>query len=92
MAPRVEVRQVTSSRSASTVRSVAIAGVIDTHLIKLCMHLQDDSIDAIPIAFLDVFFSTGGQPQLDLANVRFPLLLSPDCLVTTSLSDLQLQQ
>ena len=27
-------------------------------------------IDVIPIAFVDVYFSTGGLPQLDLSNAR----------------------
>ncbi|KAJ7244624.1 glycoside hydrolase superfamily [Mycena haematopus] len=31
-------------------------------------YCQDDVINAIPIAFVDVFFSTGGLPELDLAN------------------------
>ena len=30
---------------------------------------QDSSIDAIPIGFVDVFFSTGGLPEINLANV-----------------------
>ncbi|EKM78156.1 hypothetical protein AGABI1DRAFT_42630, partial [Agaricus bisporus var. burnettii JB137-S8] len=29
----------------------------------------DDSIDAIPVAFLNVFFSIGGQPEINLANI-----------------------
>ncbi|EGO03010.1 glycoside hydrolase family 18 protein [Serpula lacrymans var. lacrymans S7.3] len=32
------------------------------------MAIQDSTIDAIPIAFLDVFFGTGGLPSLNLAN------------------------
>jgi hypothetical protein len=31
--------------------------------------LQDNSIDVIPIAFVNTFFSTGGLPLLNLANV-----------------------
>ncbi|KAG6812283.1 hypothetical protein H0H92_003592 [Tricholoma furcatifolium] len=29
---------------------------------------KDDTVDAIPLAFLDVFFSTGGLPEIDLAD------------------------
>ncbi|KAJ7622131.1 glycoside hydrolase family 18 protein [Roridomyces roridus] len=32
-------------------------------------YCQDTSIDAIQIAFVDVFFSTGGLPELDLSNI-----------------------
>ncbi|CAK5262051.1 unnamed protein product [Mycena citricolor] len=32
-------------------------------------YCQDDVIDIIPIAFLDVFVSTGGLPDLNLANI-----------------------
>ncbi|KAJ7244644.1 glycoside hydrolase, partial [Mycena haematopus] len=39
-------------------------------------YCQDDVINAIPIAFVDVFFTTGGLPQLDLANASaFYILL-----------------
>ncbi|KAJ3539137.1 hypothetical protein NM688_g6411 [Phlebia brevispora] len=31
-------------------------------------YCQDDSLDVIPIAFVNVFFSTGGLPELNLAN------------------------
>ncbi|GBE88295.1 glycoside hydrolase superfamily [Sparassis latifolia] len=31
-------------------------------------YCQDDVIDAIPIAFLNVFFGEGGYPSIDLAN------------------------
>ncbi|KAF9442452.1 carbohydrate-binding module family 5 protein [Macrolepiota fuliginosa MF-IS2] len=31
-------------------------------------YCQDDAIDALPIAFLNVFFSTGGMPEINLAN------------------------
>ncbi|KIP08233.1 carbohydrate-binding module family 5 protein [Phlebiopsis gigantea 11061_1 CR5-6] len=31
-------------------------------------YCQDDSIDAFPIAFLNVFFGAGGLPSIDLAN------------------------
>jgi len=35
----------------------------------LSHYCQDDSIDVIPIAFLNVFFGTGGLPVINLANV-----------------------
>ncbi|EIW64535.1 class III chitinase [Trametes versicolor FP-101664 SS1] len=35
----------------------------------LAFYCQDDSIDVIPIAFINKFFGTGGAPQLDLANI-----------------------
>ncbi|TFY64120.1 hypothetical protein EVJ58_g2828 [Rhodofomes roseus] len=31
-------------------------------------YCQDDSIDVIPMAFMNVFFGEGGEPSLDLAN------------------------
>ncbi|KAF7773295.1 CAZyme family GH18 [Agaricus bisporus var. burnettii] len=36
---------------------------------ELSTYCQDDSIDAIPVAFLNVFFSIGGQPEINLANI-----------------------
>ncbi|ETW83246.1 glycoside hydrolase family 18 protein [Heterobasidion irregulare TC 32-1] len=36
---------------------------------KLAFYCQDDSIDAFPIAFLNVAFSTGNLPSIDLANI-----------------------
>lgn len=36
---------------------------------------KDDSIDAIPIAFVNTFFGTGGLPVLNLANVSLILEL-----------------
>ncbi|KAF9024946.1 class III chitinase [Hymenopellis radicata] len=35
---------------------------------NLAHYCQDSSIDAIPLAFLTVFFSTGGLPEINLAN------------------------
>ncbi|KAI0351780.1 glycoside hydrolase [Trametes cingulata] len=35
----------------------------------LSTYCQDDSIDAIPIAFLNVFFGAGGVPSIDLSNI-----------------------
>ncbi|TFK50009.1 glycoside hydrolase family 18 protein [Heliocybe sulcata] len=36
---------------------------------NLSYYCQDDTIDAIPMAFLNVFFGTGGEPSLDLSNI-----------------------
>lgn len=36
---------------------------------SLAYYCQDDSIDVIPIAFLNKFFSVGGDPEINLANV-----------------------
>ncbi|KAJ7670935.1 glycoside hydrolase [Mycena polygramma] len=35
---------------------------------SLATYCADDTINAIPLAFLDVFFSTGNLPEIDLAN------------------------
>ncbi|KXN85864.1 Chitinase 1 [Leucoagaricus sp. SymC.cos] len=35
----------------------------------LSTYCQDDAIDAIPIAFLNVFFSIGGLPEVNMANI-----------------------
>ncbi|CDO71799.1 Glycoside Hydrolase Family 18 / Carbohydrate-Binding Module Family 5 protein [Trametes cinnabarina] len=35
----------------------------------LSTYCQDDSIDAFPIAFLNVFFGPGGVPSIDLSNI-----------------------
>ena len=38
---------------------------------RLSFYCGDDSvIDAFPVAFLNVFFGTGGEPSINLANVR----------------------
>ncbi|KAI0034212.1 glycoside hydrolase [Vararia minispora EC-137] len=49
-------------------------------------YCQDDTINAIPVAFLNVAFSTGGLPSIDLANICningnsvFPGTQLPDC-------------
>ncbi|KAM5543936.1 hypothetical protein V8D89_002553 [Ganoderma adspersum] len=36
---------------------------------NLSYYCQDDTINAIPMAFVNVFFGAGGLPSLDLANV-----------------------
>ncbi|KAH9885775.1 glycoside hydrolase superfamily [Cubamyces lactineus] len=52
----------------------------------LSTYCQDDSIDAFPVAFLNVFFGPGGVPSIDLANIcsttddpLFPGTDMPDC-------------
>ncbi|KAH9847234.1 glycoside hydrolase superfamily [Lenzites betulinus] len=35
-------------------------------------YCQDDGIDALPIAFLNVFSSTGGEPAINIANICSP--------------------
>ena len=35
----------------------------------LRFYCDDDAIDMFPIAFLTTFFSTGGKPTINLANV-----------------------
>ncbi|KAI0702448.1 class III chitinase [Cytidiella melzeri] len=35
----------------------------------LAFYCQDDAIDVFPVAFLDVFFGTGGVPSINLANI-----------------------
>jgi len=35
------------------------------------LFLQDDSIDVLPLAFLDVAFDIGELPSIDFANVRY---------------------
>ena len=38
-------------------------------------YCADNSIDAFPVAFVNVFFGPGGLPEINLANVR-PSLVS----------------
>ncbi|KAI0267649.1 glycoside hydrolase superfamily [Gloeopeniophorella convolvens] len=52
----------------------------------LSFYCQDNSIDAFPLAFLDVAFDTGGLPSIDLANICnvnddavFPGTSLPNC-------------
>lgn len=35
----------------------------------LKFYCDDDTIDVLPIAFLNTFFGVGGEPQINLANV-----------------------
>lgn len=46
--------------------------------------LQDDVIDVLPIAFLNVFFGPGGAPSINLANVRGPFIVL--CLIYPNFS------
>ncbi|KAI0761004.1 glycoside hydrolase [Trametes elegans] len=53
---------------------------------NLSSYCQDDSIDAFPVAFLNVFFGAGGVPSIDLSNICstvddpiFPGTDMPDC-------------
>ncbi|KAF9474306.1 chitinase [Pholiota conissans] len=39
------------------------------HQQRLGFYCDDDTIDAIPLAFLYIFFGKGGMPVLDLANI-----------------------
>ncbi|KAK7690719.1 hypothetical protein QCA50_005818 [Cerrena zonata] len=36
---------------------------------SLATYCQDDSIDAFPVAFMNVFFGAGGLPSIDLSNI-----------------------
>ncbi|KAF8140016.1 glycoside hydrolase family 18 protein [Boletus edulis] len=38
----------------------------------ISFYCQDDAIDALPVAFVDTFFGTGGLPVLNLANTCNP--------------------
>lgn len=42
--------------------------------LRLSFYCEDDTIDAIPLAFLYIFFGEGGMPVIDFANVRNHLL------------------
>ncbi|KAF8213430.1 glycoside hydrolase family 18 protein [Mycena galopus ATCC 62051] len=65
----------------------AIAGTpVSEYQKTLSYYCNDDAVDVFPIAFVDIFFSTGGEPSLNLANtcnptdnVTFPGTLLPDC-------------
>ncbi|OJT03206.1 Chitinase 1 [Trametes pubescens] len=53
---------------------------------SIATYCQDDSIDAFPIAFLNVFFGAGNEPSIDLSNICssvddpvFPGTSMPDC-------------
>ncbi|KAG6820775.1 hypothetical protein H0H93_012039 [Arthromyces matolae] len=39
---------------------------------RLSFYCQDNAVDTFPIAFLNVFFSTGGLPSINLANICNP--------------------
>ncbi|KAF8203227.1 class III chitinase [Pholiota molesta] len=53
---------------------------------RLSFYCNDDAIDVFPMAFLNVFFGTGGVPSINLANTcnptdsaTFPGTTLPDC-------------
>jgi len=56
-----------------------------SHQQRLSFYCQDDTIDAIPLAFLYVFFGEGGKPVVDFANIcsqggkEFPNSNLADC-------------
>ncbi|KAJ7205731.1 glycoside hydrolase family 18 protein [Mycena pura] len=51
--------------------SKAFSALLVTALAVSASPLEDTVIDVIPIAFVNVYFSTGGLPQLDLSNATF---------------------
>jgi chitinase len=46
------------------------------------LFLQDDTIDVLPLAFLDVAFDTGELPSIDFANVRY--IIHTPCSTNTN--------
>ncbi|KAJ4476685.1 glycoside hydrolase family 18 protein [Lentinula aciculospora] len=58
---------------------------------RIGYYCGDDAVDVFPVAFVDVFFSTGGLPSLNLANTCNPTdnatfsgTLLPDCSALAS--------
>ncbi|KAJ3783795.1 class III chitinase [Lentinula aff. detonsa] len=57
---------------------------------RIGYYCGDDAVDVFPVAFVDVFFSTGGLPSLNLAtcnptdNATFSGTLLPDCSALAS--------
>ncbi|KAJ3797832.1 class III chitinase [Lentinula aff. detonsa] len=57
---------------------------------RIGYYCGDDAVDVFPVAFVDIFFSTGGLPSLNLAtcnptdNATFPGTLLPDCSALAS--------
>ncbi|KAK0208471.1 class III chitinase [Desarmillaria ectypa] len=68
-----------------------------SYSILLTQSLKDDAIDVFPLAFLNVFFATGGLPSINLANTcnivdntTFPGTALPDCsLLATDITTCQ---
>ncbi|KAK0198570.1 class III chitinase [Armillaria mellea] len=64
---------------------------------RLSFYCNDDAIDVFPLAFLNVFFGTGGFPSINLANTcnnvdntTFPGTAMPDCsLLATDITTCQ---
>ncbi|KAJ7275384.1 class III chitinase [Mycena haematopus] len=65
----------------------AIAGTNPANYQKtLSFYCNDNAVDVFPVAFVNVFFSTGGEPSLNLANTcnptdnaTFPGTALPNC-------------
>ncbi|KAJ4489590.1 glycoside hydrolase family 18 protein [Lentinula edodes] len=58
---------------------------------RIGYYCGDDAVDVFPVAFVDIFFSTGGLPSMNLANTCNPTdnatfsgTLLPDCSVLAS--------
>ena len=62
------ILQIGSKDCLTIVKQVLMAPIYETNSDHY-QHYQDDTIDAIPVAFVNVFFDTGGLPSLDLSNV-----------------------
>ncbi|KAJ6519485.1 class III chitinase [Mycena sanguinolenta] len=51
----------------------AIAGTpVSEYQKTLSFYCNDDAVDVFPVAFVNAFFSTGGEPSLNLANICNP--------------------
>ena len=59
---------------------------------KLSHYCQDDTIDAIPMAFVNVFFDDDNLPSLDLSNVSTHSSLRGYRFLTWPISDLRRHQ
>lgn len=53
------------------------------HQQRLSYYCQDDVYDTIPLAFLYVFFSTGGEPMMSFANVWSWSLIFSNLIIIT---------
>ncbi|GAW04728.1 carbohydrate-binding module family 5 protein [Lentinula edodes] len=57
---------------------------------RIGYYCGDDAVDVFPVAFVDIFFSTGGLPSMNLAtcnptdNATFSGTLLPDCSALAS--------
>ena len=68
MVLRVPTPRTTRRRSTSTARYGCVPDVLPKFLTTLL--LQDGSIDAFPVGFLNVYYGPGNEPEINLANVR----------------------